>query len=127
MFFPSTCGSICAVDIILDAFIFKFFFPIFVCSLLKADVLSEEAILKWYNDAHVAKGKSVFLEQMKKFVEWLKNAEEGKRAAFCLKQNGVFGSAVYAKAQIYPAWFQVLSFEFKEFQYCAFMNRHCAD
>ena len=47
------------------------------CSF-KADVLSEEAILKWYNDAHLAKGKSVFLEQMKKFVEWLKFAEEGK-------------------------------------------------
>ena len=43
-----------------------------------AEVLSEEPILKWYKDAHVAKGKSVFLEQMKKFVEWLKNAEEGK-------------------------------------------------
>uniref|UniRef100_A0A672Z3E3 eIF5-mimic protein 1 n=1 Tax=Sphaeramia orbicularis TaxID=375764 RepID=A0A672Z3E3_9TELE len=41
-----------------------------------ADVLSEEAILKWYRDAHSAKGKSVFLEQMKKFVEWLQNAEE---------------------------------------------------
>uniref|UniRef100_A0A3B5B5H9 Basic leucine zipper and W2 domain-containing protein 1-A-like n=1 Tax=Stegastes partitus TaxID=144197 RepID=A0A3B5B5H9_9TELE len=47
-----------------------------VVLLYKADVLSEEAILKWYNEAHVAKGKSVFLEQMKKFVEWLKNAEE---------------------------------------------------
>lgn len=34
-----------------------------------AEVLSEEPILKWYKDAHVAKGKSVFLEQMKKFVE----------------------------------------------------------
>lgn len=45
---------------------------------LSADVLSEEAILKWYTEAHLAKGKSVFLEQMKKFVEWLKNAEEGK-------------------------------------------------
>lgn len=45
---------------------------------LTADVLSEEAILKWYTEAHLAKGKSVFLEQMKKFVEWLKNAEEGK-------------------------------------------------
>lgn len=43
-----------------------------------ADVLSEEAILKWYTEAHVAKGRSVFLEQMKKFVEWLKNAEEGE-------------------------------------------------
>uniref|UniRef100_A0A3P9CGP3 Basic leucine zipper and W2 domains 1a n=2 Tax=Haplochromini TaxID=319058 RepID=A0A3P9CGP3_9CICH len=49
-----------------------------VVLLYKADVLSEEAILKWYTEAHLAKGKSVFLEQMKKFVEWLKNAEEGK-------------------------------------------------
>ncbi|KAI3356471.1 hypothetical protein L3Q82_017686 [Scortum barcoo] len=49
-----------------------------VVLLYKADVLSEEAILKWYNEGHLAKGKSVFLEQMKKFVEWLKNAEEGK-------------------------------------------------
>ncbi len=42
-----------------------------------ADVLREETILKWYKDAHAAKGKSVFLEQIKKFVEWLQNAEEG--------------------------------------------------
>ncbi|CAI9585950.1 unnamed protein product [Staurois parvus] len=42
----------------------------------KADVLGEEAILKWYKEAHLAKGKSVFLDQMKKFVEWLQNAEE---------------------------------------------------
>uniref|UniRef100_A0AAY4ELD4 W2 domain-containing protein n=1 Tax=Denticeps clupeoides TaxID=299321 RepID=A0AAY4ELD4_9TELE len=42
----------------------------------KLDVLSEDAILKWYNQAHLAKGKSVFLEQMKKFVDWLKHAEE---------------------------------------------------
>lgn len=42
-------------------------------------MLSEEPILKWYKDAHLAKGKSVFLEQMKKFVEWLKNAEEGNQ------------------------------------------------
>uniref|UniRef100_A0A3Q2PGG8 Basic leucine zipper and W2 domains 1a n=1 Tax=Fundulus heteroclitus TaxID=8078 RepID=A0A3Q2PGG8_FUNHE len=47
-----------------------------VVLLYKADVLSEEAIMKWYSEAHLAKGKSVFLEQMKKFVEWLKNAEE---------------------------------------------------
>uniref|UniRef100_A0A8C4WI87 eIF5-mimic protein 1 n=1 Tax=Gopherus evgoodei TaxID=1825980 RepID=A0A8C4WI87_9SAUR len=39
--------------------------------------LLEEAILKWYKEAHLAKGKSVFLHQMKKFVEWLQNAEEG--------------------------------------------------
>lgn len=48
---------------------------------LTAEVLSEEPILKWYKDAHLAKGKSVFLEQMKKFVEWLKNAEEGNSLA----------------------------------------------
>ncbi|XP_078716300.1 eIF5-mimic protein 1 isoform X2 [Lampetra fluviatilis] len=42
----------------------------------KADVLSEDAILKWYREAHLAKGKSIFLEQMKKFVEWLQHAEE---------------------------------------------------
>ncbi len=62
-------------------------FSVFVWSFLlwqffsvnSADVLSEEAILKWYKDAHAAKGKSVFLEQMRKFVEWLQNAEEGKK------------------------------------------------
>lgn len=43
-----------------------------------ADVLSEEAILKWYSGGHLNKGRSIFLEQMKKFVEWLKNAEEGE-------------------------------------------------
>ena len=54
---------------IVVLFFFFFFFN-------KAEVLSEEPILKWYKDVHVAKGKSVFLEQMEKFVEWLKNAEE---------------------------------------------------
>ena len=48
-----------------------------VDTLLAADVLSEDTILRWYNEAHLSKGKSVFLEQMKQFVEWLKNAEEG--------------------------------------------------
>jgi len=42
----------------------------------KAEVLSEESILKWYTHGHSNKGKSVFLEQIKKFVEWLQNAEE---------------------------------------------------
>lgn len=40
-------------------------------------MISEEVILKWYNEAHSAKGKMMFVEQMKKFVEWLQNAEEG--------------------------------------------------
>ena len=42
-----------------------------------ADVLSEDVILKWYKESHGAKGKSVFLEQTRKFVEWLESAEEG--------------------------------------------------
>jgi len=42
----------------------------------KTEVLGEEIILKWYREAHSSKGKSVFLDQMKPFVDWLKNAEE---------------------------------------------------
>jgi len=42
----------------------------------KTDVLGEDSIINWYNGAHSSKGKSIFLEQMKKMVEWLKNAEE---------------------------------------------------
>uniref|UniRef100_A0A6M2DL01 Putative translation factor n=1 Tax=Xenopsylla cheopis TaxID=163159 RepID=A0A6M2DL01_XENCH len=42
----------------------------------KTDVVSEEVILKWYREGHSVKGKMHFLEQMKKFVEWLQNAEE---------------------------------------------------
>lgn len=44
--------------------------------MYKTDVLSEDSIMKWYKNAHSQKGKSVFLEQMKPFVEWLENAEE---------------------------------------------------
>ncbi|XP_037946517.1 protein krasavietz-like [Teleopsis dalmanni] len=44
----------------------------------KTDVLSEEIILKWFKEAHSSKGKMHFLEQMKKFVEWLQLAEEGE-------------------------------------------------
>jgi len=46
-----------------------------------ADVLSEDAILKWFNDG---KGKGVLLEQLKPFVEWLKQAEEGSSLAAAL-------------------------------------------
>jgi hypothetical protein len=41
--------------------------------LYRTDVLSEDAILKWHSEG---KGKSVLLEQLKPFVEWLKQAEE---------------------------------------------------
>lgn len=42
-----------------------------------ADVLSEDTIIKWYKGGYSQKGKTVFLEQMKKMVEWLQSAEEG--------------------------------------------------
>jgi hypothetical protein len=47
-----------------------------VFNIFLADVLSEEAILRWYKEGHSGKGKMMFLDQMKKFVEWLQNAEE---------------------------------------------------
>ncbi|XP_022083946.1 basic leucine zipper and W2 domain-containing protein 2-like [Acanthaster planci] len=47
-----------------------------VVLLYKTDVLSEETILKWNKEIHVGKGKSVFLNHLQQFVEWLENAEE---------------------------------------------------
>lgn len=41
-----------------------------------ANVISEEVILKWFKEGHSVKGKMMFLDQMKKFIEWLQNAEE---------------------------------------------------
>ena len=60
--------------------LWKFYFPcvLIVYYTFSADVISEEVILKWYKESHSQKGKSVFLEQMKKFVDWLQNAETGK-------------------------------------------------
>ena len=57
----------------------------------KANVVSEDAILKWYKDGHAQKGKMHFLEQMKKFIEWLQNAEEGNATQhFCFFFNCYF-------------------------------------
>lgn len=44
----------------------------------KHEIIIEEVILRWYIDLQSGKpkGKTVFLEQIKPFVEWLKNAEE---------------------------------------------------
>lgn len=49
-----------------------------ILMLYKTNVLSEEVILKWYREPNSSKGKMMFLDQMKKFVEWLQSAEEGK-------------------------------------------------
>jgi hypothetical protein len=47
-----------------------------VTLLYKMDVLSEDVIITWYKTGHIPKGKSVFLQQMEKMVEWFANAEE---------------------------------------------------
>lgn len=57
--------------------IFNFRYSNFVL-LIPADILSEDAVLKWYKESHSQRGWSVFADQMKKFVEWLEHAEEGK-------------------------------------------------
>lgn len=47
-------------------------------SFVTAEVVSEDSILKWFKEGHSNKGKMHFLEQMKQFIEWLQNAEEGE-------------------------------------------------
>lgn len=42
----------------------------------KTDVISEQVILKWYKQDFNVKGKKMFVDLMKNFVEWLQNAEE---------------------------------------------------
>lgn len=42
----------------------------------KMDVISEQVILKWYKEDYNVKGKMMFVDQMKNFIEWLQNAEE---------------------------------------------------
>lgn len=44
--------------------------------LYKADVLTEDVIIEWYKRGHSNKGKSVFLDQAKPFIDWLTSAEE---------------------------------------------------
>lgn len=44
--------------------------------LYKADVISEDIIIDWYKRSHSNKGKSVFLEQARPFIDWLTSAEE---------------------------------------------------
>ncbi|KAJ8936668.1 hypothetical protein NQ314_012208 [Rhamnusium bicolor] len=42
----------------------------------KTDVISEQSILKWFKQDYNVKGKMMFVEQMKEFIDWLQNAEE---------------------------------------------------
>jgi len=63
-------------DFCYDNMNFMKVFQKVVMLLYKTDVLGEDSIINWYKVDHSAKGKSVFLAQMEKMVEWLQNAEE---------------------------------------------------
>ena len=53
----------------------------------KAEVLNEEVIIKWYKDGHIPKGSTVFMKQMKKFIDWLEQAVSGK---FIIQRHKAF-------------------------------------
>lgn len=79
--FAGTCTYICVFGVVVNRLRMagtKQLTDLFAGGVFLADVLNEESILKWYTEGNVAKGRSIFLEQMKKFVEWLKSAEEGE-------------------------------------------------
>lgn len=42
----------------------------------KTEIITEQVILMWYKQDYNVKGKMMFVDQMKNFVEWLQNAEE---------------------------------------------------
>lgn len=61
------------------------------------EVLGEDAILKWYRDAHSHKGKSIFLEQAKEFVQWLETADEG------MHRSIIIPVSPFSRANINPS------------------------
>jgi len=63
-------------DYCYDNMNFMKVFQKIVMLLYKTDVIGEETILAWHTGDHSAKGKSVFLAQMQKMIEWLQSAEE---------------------------------------------------
>jgi len=60
-----------------DAKLTKFFHKI-VKTLYKNDGLSDNAILYWYDKAHLAQGKTVFLKQLEPFADWLRDNESSE-------------------------------------------------
>jgi len=56
--------------------VFQRVFQKIVLLFYNTEVLSEDTILKWFREGQNTKGRATFIEQMKKFVEWLENAEE---------------------------------------------------
>merc|ERR1711885_39727 len=46
-----------------------------LCNKIQEFCYDNQNFLKWYKDGHAPKGWTVFMDQMKKFVEWLEQAE----------------------------------------------------
>jgi len=70
------CLMVKVQEFCYDNMAFHKLFHKIILLFYRTEILSEDTILKWNSDSHSQKGKGIFLEQMKKFVEWLKNAEE---------------------------------------------------
>lgn len=70
------CLMVKVQEFCYDNMAFHKLFHKIILLFYKTEIVSEDTILKWNSDGHSQKGKGIFLEQMKKFVEWLQNAEE---------------------------------------------------
>ncbi|KAI8989512.1 armadillo-type protein [Pilobolus umbonatus] len=60
-----------------DVKLTKFFHRI-IQTLYKNDALSDNAILYWFDKAHLAQGKTIFLKQLETFVNWLRDNESSE-------------------------------------------------
>ena len=58
-----------------DARFMKFFRSI-ITNLYKHDVVSEAAILYWFEKGATSQGKAIFVKQMEPFIDWLKKQED---------------------------------------------------
>ena len=63
-------------DFCYDNIEFMNLFHKIILLLYMNDVIVEEAVLKWFYEVHIDKGKSIFLENMKRMVDWLETADE---------------------------------------------------
>lgn len=58
-----------------DARFMKFFVKI-IQLLYKEDVLSDNALIYWFEKGASSQGKTVFLKQMDAFIQWVKSQDD---------------------------------------------------
>ncbi|KAI6656830.1 Basic leucine zipper and W2 domain-containing protein 1-A [Oopsacas minuta] len=63
-------------DFCYDNIEFMQLFHKIILLLYMHDVIVEDAVLKWFYEVHIDKGKNMFLENMKRMVDWLDTALE---------------------------------------------------